>query len=276
VRCRSLPQCRSSQKFMPDLSTAEISSALRERLKEGGSWRVPDGKTARGSKADLIRPTRGTPILRAPVLVGGLLVLLLIGGAAIVLLTQTSPATVASQALDLPTDNPVPTTTLPQLWLTPAPTADTVVPIGTPPTTGVAAIVPRPAPTPLPVPVIAIPPPSVKTPPGAITTATEHLGNLTVDAQLTRPIAFGVEQRLEISARSDSAPLVGAHVVLRITNSFGSSEQTAPDTDRSGRSSKAWPTYRSVGLNQVRVVVSGADGRELTVQLAFMGASSED
>jgi hypothetical protein len=111
---------------------------------------------------------------------------------------------------------------------------------------------------------------------GAITATTEHLGNLTVDAQLTRAIAFGVEQRLEISARSDYAPLVGAHVSFRTSNSFGSSVQTAPDTDRSGRSGKAWPTYRSVGLNQVRVTISVADGRELSAQLAFLGASSDD
>jgi hypothetical protein len=262
---------------MPDLSTADISRALRERLKEDGSWRVPNGRTARRSKTDSIRLVLTAHIFRQPKLLGGMLVLLLIGGALIVLLSSTSPPTLASQVLETPTQNPVSTAAMPELWLTPAATSDTPGLVDTPPTAATAAVERHPTPTPLPVPVIGVPVPLVRSAAvGAVTATTEHLGNLTVDAQLTRAIAFGVEQRLEISARSDYAPLVGAHVSFRISNSFGSSVLTAPDTDRSGRSGKAWPTYRSVGLNQVRVTISVADGRELSAQLAFLGASSDD
>jgi hypothetical protein len=255
---------------MPDLSTADISRALRERLREGGSWKVPHGKAARWHQ---------NPIARR-VLQGGMLVLLLSGGALVVVQANTRPPELASQVLDTRTQNRASTADTPELWLTPVATRDAgILADPRPATTDVAVRPPPRPPTPMPVPapVIAIAPASGRSPAGgAITATTEHLGNMTVDAQLARAIAFGVEQRLEISVRADSKPVVGAHVSMRITNSFGTSVQIVPDTDRSGRSGKAWPTYRSVGLNEVRVLVSIADGREVAAQLAFLGASSDD
>lgn len=274
-----------SQKSIADSSTAGISRTLRERLKEDGSWRVPIETNAGRSKTDPVSLVFALSHVRQAVVLGSVLVLALVllgGGTWLVLQASTNLPPLASPAPTAVLVEALPTAVLVEALPTAA-TADalpTAVVIAALPTAVVAAAERHPSPTPLTrssAPVLAVPLQSGTTPPvGAITTATEHLGNLTVDAQLTRAIAFGVEQRLELSARSDYAPLVGAHVSLSVTNSFGTSAQVAPDTDRSGRSSVVWPTYRSVGLNQVRVLVSVGDGRELTAHLAFQGASSDD
>ena len=144
---------------MPDLSTTDISRTLRERLREDGSWRVPNGKTARRSKTDPIHLVVPAPILHEPVLLGGILVLLLIGGALVVILASTSPPTLASPS---GTQSGQPTTIMPELWLTPA-LRDSQNRVD--PRTSATPAAVESAPPPVPVPVISIPltPPALPT-----------------------------------------------------------------------------------------------------------------
>jgi hypothetical protein len=105
---------------MPD-STHDISRALRDRLADNESWRGKRGKPPRRWKPAAVdfELVPAKPIAHRRVLLGVLL-LALICSVVVVLAITTSPSTHASQVPASPTRIAVPTTALPELWLTPA------------------------------------------------------------------------------------------------------------------------------------------------------------